>query len=418
MSLCFFSWCLALTAMAAPDRPAAGPSPAPAAENRFLLVVDTSTAMRQFKHEGRQFVFDLLFADLSQLMQPGDTFGVWTFNQEVSGGVFPMQVWQPAQKIDLASKVTLFLQLQRYEKASRLGAVWAKLLAQINTIKDVNVVIVTSGHTQLGEVGLGETFQPIWEVKAALAQNLKQPMVIALAARKGQIVNWAISTANEPLDFPQPPKQLTVSPPATPPKNEKSDAPAPKALATSKIPLATNEPLPVEPPPVAQAVPNKPPTPNHQPSTINHQPPQLAPQTPAPIKPPAPSIILKGPQPLITNSETPVPAAISSDKPTNTPPITSSTPAQTSAPPPLVGRAVPSEPPATNDQPSTINHQPPPAQPSTLRSTVTEDGATLNSLWFWISGAGLLTGLCVGAGVWRYRRRRVRASFITRSMER
>src|SRR5213593_2059924 len=107
-------WLLAMAvAMAAPTKAV------PEGE-RFLFVVETSTGMEAFDHAGRQAVFDSIFSGVGGRMQPGDTFGLWTFSDELRGGVYPMQVWTPEKKLQLASQTGVFLGNQKYEHKGRL----------------------------------------------------------------------------------------------------------------------------------------------------------------------------------------------------------------------------------------------------------------------------------------------------------
>src|SRR6266567_3189871 len=67
------------------------PPKAPADGNRFLFVVATSQSMERFEHSGRQAVFDLIYSGIDSQMRAGDTYGVWTFSDQIHAGVFPFK---------------------------------------------------------------------------------------------------------------------------------------------------------------------------------------------------------------------------------------------------------------------------------------------------------------------------------------
>ena len=73
-------------------------SKAAADGGRFLFVVNTSSSMRRIEPATRQAVFDMVFTGLNGYMRSGDTFGLWTFNEETQAGDFPMQVWDADRK--------------------------------------------------------------------------------------------------------------------------------------------------------------------------------------------------------------------------------------------------------------------------------------------------------------------------------
>src|SRR6478736_4591254 len=99
---------VSISCVAGPNMSGKDPEPAQNGA-KFLFIVDTSSTMNRYEHLGRQTVFDLIFSGVSTQMLSGDTFGLWTFNEEVSAGAFPMQVWQADQNLELATRVGVFL---------------------------------------------------------------------------------------------------------------------------------------------------------------------------------------------------------------------------------------------------------------------------------------------------------------------
>src|SRR2546426_10053828 len=112
MKYCLFlvQWMVLATAVAAPANAPQKPAPS---GNRFLFVVETSAAMNHLEHGGRQAVFDLIYSGFEGRMRKGDTYGIWTFNQNVYAGVYPMQVWDGQRNLEHASAVGRFLKGQK-----------------------------------------------------------------------------------------------------------------------------------------------------------------------------------------------------------------------------------------------------------------------------------------------------------------
>ena len=189
-------WLLALSAvMAAPTKGA------PEGE-RFLFVVETSSAMEAFDHAGRQAVFDLIFSGVGGRMQPGDTLGIWTFSDEVRGGVYPMQVWTPEKKLQLASQAGKFLETQKYEHKGRLDHAVPKILSQIFGVKDLNVIIISGNEVAWKGTTFDGEINQSYRAKAPASRSAKRPLITALAGRKGDIVYWQVTLAGDDIWLP------------------------------------------------------------------------------------------------------------------------------------------------------------------------------------------------------------------------
>src|SRR5438105_5052615 len=159
---------LCAAAEAAPRKPGRAAAPD---GNRFLFVVETSSAMLPFEHAGRQAVFDLIYSGIGNQAQPGDTLGIWNFGEDVHGGVFPMQVWEVDQNLQLASIIGLFLKNQKYESEGRMNRVVPKLLSLVKAVKDLNILIISG--TQ--HVWKGTPFDA--EINAAFEKHAGESLV-------------------------------------------------------------------------------------------------------------------------------------------------------------------------------------------------------------------------------------------------
>ncbi|HUR45633.1 MAG TPA: hypothetical protein VMZ27_07140 [Candidatus Saccharimonadales bacterium] len=182
-------------------------SPCVAAETaqlgaKFLLVVDTSTAMKRFDHAGRQTVFDFIFSGASTQMHSGDTFGLWTFNDQVSAGAFPMQVWTPDSNLNLATAAGLFLKGQHYEGNARADKAIEKALALVKSVKDLNIFIVTSGDSSLGNSDIEKGIKDVYQAKSLDARKRNLPVVLWISAWKGEVVNVQVAISGEAVQFP------------------------------------------------------------------------------------------------------------------------------------------------------------------------------------------------------------------------
>src|SRR3954463_2838580 len=135
------------------------PPPNPVDGNRFLFVVETSAATARLAHGGRQAVFDLIFTGIAGQMKPGDTFGLWTFNDKVSAGVYPMQLWDPDNNMELATSVGQFLRAQKYQNKGRLDLAVKQIMPVARTVQDLNIFIISDPATHLPDDPLEQGYK-------------------------------------------------------------------------------------------------------------------------------------------------------------------------------------------------------------------------------------------------------------------
>jgi len=219
--------------------PARPPKP-PADGNRFLFVVATSQSMEHFQHSGRQAVFDLIYSGIDSQMRAGDTYGVWTFSDQTRAGVFPIQVWNPKATLQLASRVGVFLEAQKYGKGARLDRVMAKLLPLIRSVKDVNVLIISDGESRLKGTPFDDRINSACQKISFNARRAKKPVVTTLVARNGKIIGGSVVIAGEPVKLPG-----SVALAQTAPTAEMKPPVPPATPPVSKVITFLKKPVPI-----------------------------------------------------------------------------------------------------------------------------------------------------------------------------
>ena len=68
-------------------------APLAANSNRFLLLLDTSLAMKPLETAQREATFDLVYSGLRGQMTNGDTYGLWLAGEK-NDTSFPMESWK------------------------------------------------------------------------------------------------------------------------------------------------------------------------------------------------------------------------------------------------------------------------------------------------------------------------------------
>lgn len=436
-SLLYF--CIVLAAPAAPKKTA---PPLPAG-NRFLFIVDTSAAMGRLEHGGRQAVFDLIYSGVDSQMRPGDTFGVWTFNQGVSAGLFPMQNWDPEKNLELASRVGLFLKAQSYQQSARLDDVLKKAHTLIKGIKEVNIFIIAAGDCSLAEKYIEGNLNTAWEGKAKEARKAKKPVITALVAQRGKIAGWSVSTPGEPIKALETLAKIKP-PPAQPP------APSDPAVAATQAPTkppvhstvapiimrgsASAKPAPATAAMVASnfAAPATAPNPEvgSAPPTVAVTSDESAVLTPAansPADAPEPGALnaTQTAPAEATASPTPSPApeagpAVAAEQPAAAPvPAPAAATANQTAPAASLSGTTPAPLPVAAREKTAESEAPATKTGSALAAMAVAPEPELSPMKLWLAGTALF-GIAMGFLVLFYRRSfpRVQSTFITQSLDR
>jgi len=222
--------------------PSASPAPPPnPSGERYLFIVGTSSSMERLDQGGRQALFELLFTGLDGHMRPGDTYGVWTFNDELNAGGFPMQVWHTNDLLQLTSAATLHVKEQKYRDRLHTDVALGPALNLVKSIGEVTLIFITDDTMRVKGTPFDDVINGIYKKRGDEVRNTQQPFVSMFVGRHGQLANVSVVLAGERLNLPprklpdpppQPAPQATAS--STTPKSAKSaTAPAPHAGDTS-----------------------------------------------------------------------------------------------------------------------------------------------------------------------------------------
>jgi hypothetical protein len=201
--------------------------------NRYLLVVETSQAMQRHTNALVQIVRQVVGSAIGAQAHRGDTLGVWTFNEDVIGGVLPLQRWSKGNAAAITNRVASFLRAQKYEKVAHLDKVFPAMDRLKTNSEFITVIVVCLGDTDIQGTPFDATinqFLRIWRTKE---QDAGAPFVIALRGQAGTFVDYKLNPSPWPAELPALPKELL-----TPLKRVQ-----PVAVVTNKPPVPTVPPL-------------------------------------------------------------------------------------------------------------------------------------------------------------------------------
>jgi hypothetical protein len=333
--------------------------PPPQTENRFLFILNTSSAMRPMSNAVQQAVLALLQSRMQDQMRDGDTFGLWTYDDRLHAD-FPMQVWSNKNQGVILQAVSSYLAEGRYRKPPHLEKVLPAARRLIQESRVITLLFIFDGSETMRGTGFDKDINDLQKESGRQMRADNVPFVTVLAARDGNVFDYRVRTP------------ASVSLPQTAGFFKPAETNAvPAVAAATPPPPAVVPPKPPEPRHIEIVLrPTPPPNTNPPPVAPSAVPEPAAPEKPAPVIPPAPAPVVPPPAepakvPVVTR------AADSSNPPSpnlNPNPIITPEP----PPPPITsaGRAgspLPAAP--SGNPPPPINHTvaapvvPPPKPP-------------------------------------------------------
>jgi hypothetical protein len=292
--------------------------------NRFLFIVETSSAMKNFRDDEMKIVGDILVSSANAQMRVGDSVGLWTFNEEVYSDL-PAQAWTADNHDEVIRRTLTFLQNQHYGKSAKFNQALSDMQDVIHASDIITVILVSSGHSKITGTPFDKEINTLCKETLAEMKRSPKPVVTVLQARQGKIVRYTVSAPPWPvvipevpipihenttspktsLNPPEPnPQTLNTPPPATngyPPGSlivsKRTPAPLPRHPVVSNAPAVNPPPaptpLPTPAPTVATSAPSNPPAPPNNlqtvsPPTNQQSSPPVADTPPTPVPGPKP----------------------------------------------------------------------------------------------------------------------------------
>jgi hypothetical protein len=400
---------------------------------RFLIIVDMSSAMERNAEATQRIVGELMASGMVGHARAGDTIGLWTFNEELQTGKFPLQRWTPQTGQSIAKAAVEFLERHRYEKRARFEKVLEPLTSVVKDSERITVLIITAGSEKISGTPFDREINESYRLNYDAQRKQRRPFITILRAKDGEFIGWRVNSPPFRPEFPafpvepkaaeppvagaeaKPGPQPSPAPPTTaPPLIVVGEPPGPVSSTPTNAPTAeTPKPpatqTPVTPDALAQRKPDEQPPLPVKTSATNTTAGTETPVAAKPVEPPK-----SDPQP-----PTPAPAVASSPSEVAAkPPVTQSPSSKTGSPTPVESKPVESTPPSSTVQATSAPE--PEASTSTVQTAVATPSESLfNRTNLLVAGAVLLV---VAFGLFYVLMRRTmrpagRASLITRSMD-
>jgi hypothetical protein len=241
-------------------------------DNRFLLIFDTSSDMKQRLPAVQKALSSVLATNANGQLHLNDSIGVWTFDQELQTGQFPLQRWRPDNAATITANISAFAGSQRYAKKTGFDALVPLLNQIVRSSERLTVVIFCDGYGEIHGTPYDTGINQVFQQRQSERQKARLPIVIVLRSQRGQYTGCMVSFPPQPVSLPEfPPLPETVQ---TPPMVTNAPAP-PRSNVPSLIIVGTTITNRVPPPaPKPPSVPNP---------VLTNLPPMGTTSTPAPV---------------------------------------------------------------------------------------------------------------------------------------
>lgn len=344
------------------------------APGRWLLVFDTSPAMKARLPGTTAALKQFLTTSAGGELREGDSVAVWAYDKVLQRGQNPFE-WNATNAASALTNLPAWLGRLPHLNTSSLSALNPSLGRVVGGSERLTIVIFCDGQSPLNFTPYDDGINQNFRESLAERKKSRQPFVVVLRSQQGKYIGCTVNFPPAgislppfpPLPPPPPPPKPVIS---TQPKPATASQPAPTpslVITGTKVGTNLNE-IPAPPPP-----PPAPPT--------NPAPPIM---TAAPTNPPAVKVDTK---PLPTNLVKPV---------ITNPPVTTVIVTQ------VVVKTVEPVAAPTNPPPvaAATGNQPPAAKP-----------------WLFAVGAGLLLVIVATVIFLRRTNHRPQSSLISSSME-
>jgi len=201
--------CALLAALALPINAPAQP----ANPQRWLFIFDLSPAMQKRLPATATALKEFFATSAGGQLQAGDSIGVWTFDQKLHTGQFPLVVWNPNYATALTTNLIGFLRAQKFTLDSQLSVLQPVLGNVVAGSERLTVVIFCDGQSEISatpfDSGINQNFR---DSRAERKKN-QQPFVVLIRTLAGKYLGCTVNYPPGAINLPP----FPVPPPVAPP---------------------------------------------------------------------------------------------------------------------------------------------------------------------------------------------------------
>lgn len=209
------------------------PSTAPAqptastVDSRFLLIFDTSSAMKSRVPRVNYALERLFFSMMNGQLHTQDDIGVWTFDRELRTGDLSLQSWIPQDAAAIASNITHFVSHQHYSKSARFDVVLPAVNNLVRNSQRLTVLIFCDGTEEIKGTPYDDAINSAFKQNERALRKAGETFIIVLRAQSGQYTGYSVNSSIVGVNFPEFPPLPAPPQAITQPQINQAPKPAP-----------------------------------------------------------------------------------------------------------------------------------------------------------------------------------------------
>src|SRR5262245_8464583 len=143
--------------------------------------------------------------------RPGDTLGVWTYNETLNAGQFPLQTWTKDAGKHISAAVLGHLGEQKLSRQPRFECVASALQPIVNDSPFITVVIICSGIDAIKGTSFDKEINRAFAQWRDEQQKAHMPLVVVLRAARGEYTHYTVTPAPWKAEMPPLPAELVAA---------------------------------------------------------------------------------------------------------------------------------------------------------------------------------------------------------------
>ena len=177
------------------------------AQDRWLLVFENSAAMKKRMPAANIELQKLLFTSMAGKMHAGDHLGVWSFDQKLHVGEFPLRSWEPENAVGTFTNLKAYLDQRSYKGEVNFNVLEPVLTEVVAGSRRLTVLIFCEGHGEIiwtpYNAGINHALQTGYDER----KKSGQPFVIVLRVQEGKYFSASVNFPPGDLNFPAFPEE-------------------------------------------------------------------------------------------------------------------------------------------------------------------------------------------------------------------
>lgn len=172
------------------------------AQDRWLLIFENSAAMKKRLPAMKVELQKLFSTSMAGQIHGGDSLGVWTVDQTLHVGEFPLSIWEPESAVTSASNLVAFLEKRSYKGEANFNALQPVLGEVVTGSRRLTVLIFCEGKGEIIWTPYNQAINASLQLNYDERKKSGQPFVVLLRVQAGNYFGCSVNFPPGELNFP------------------------------------------------------------------------------------------------------------------------------------------------------------------------------------------------------------------------